>query len=733
MKTKTRKEVLRTALLLLVLFTSMSTWATSGYCGIDSENGGQNVSYELTGSAPKLTLTISGEGTLGPDQPWSQYNNDIRYVVIQEGITCISPDAFKGCSAVTDVYCHADPARLTWDDGDCDDFKGRRATICHVENAADWNRFSEKVNVRFVGGYCGSPSENGGKNLRWDVLSSSYTLKIFKNPDAPGSIFTMADDMDFGAKDFQGVIIEEGVRNIGMHTFEGFGAIRSITIPASVKRIGYCAFLSCSSLSTILVLSTTPPTLETDAFYDIPKNAVFTVRNSKYLSANGWKEMAENTGHYNNYHLTMNVLGDDFQKIPYIDAAGQSATSPLAIPLTGSTSDVVFSYSGDTWYYVSGAVEMSNDLWFDSRHGSTNLILCDGASLTIQGGIYAQNNLNIYAQSGGTGALSITNEGYTEKGIMTDSDITINGGTITVNATGDRSLGILNGGYDSDITINGGKVVAYGKTTGIHSSFGNINLGWTHFGDYICANSYSGKNIHIQDGKTFIYNNGQDLLDNTSIGADIAGKYLFPAVSEVTLQANSDDEGNYWTTFYCGHTSFMADANTTIYKGSVGEDKVLLSAVEDIPKGNAVILKSTEPAITLTLTEPKADFKDNDLQGTDIDMAPPAHTFCMSKGDNGEGFYPISSTDGTIPANRAYLTIADSPCTSIGLDDPFSGDDGYPPTGIAPLSPQRETILSPLGETEGASPYFDLQGRPVSRPTSPGLYISKGKKVKFRK
>ena len=80
-------------------------------------------------------------------------------VTIGSGVTYIGLDAFYQCTAVTDVYCYADPTKLTWDEGECDDFMydGSTKTKCHVTDAT---KFKEKwstgdpevdVNVDFVG------------------------------------------------------------------------------------------------------------------------------------------------------------------------------------------------------------------------------------------------------------------------------------------------------------------------------------------------------------------------------------------------------------------------------------------------------------------------------------------------------------------------------------------------------------------------------------------------------
>ncbi len=93
---------------------------------------------------------------------WSAFSgcSGLTSVTIPNSVTSIGADAFFNCTNCTDVYCYADPSKLTWDDGSCDDFKSDRATNCHVFNASAWSGFTSVVRVTFVGDLTSTVSTN---------------------------------------------------------------------------------------------------------------------------------------------------------------------------------------------------------------------------------------------------------------------------------------------------------------------------------------------------------------------------------------------------------------------------------------------------------------------------------------------------------------------------------------------------------------------------------------------
>ena len=156
------------------------------------------------------------------------------------------------------------------------------------------------------------------------------------------------------------------------------------------------------------------------------------------------------------------AFADNLDPVTYLDADG---TEKSIANYTVVSSDETYWREG--WYVVKGDVDFGQAGL--SIEGDVNLILCDGAKLTIQESIVAyEASITIYAQStgGGMGSLESSDHIYAQ-------DITINGGAIGVGGIGANSTVAINGGavysdggnnmpgiYASAVTINGGEVYA---------------------------------------------------------------------------------------------------------------------------------------------------------------------------------------------------------------------------------------------------------------------------------
>lgn len=164
--------------------------------------------------------------------------------------------------------------------------------------------------------------------------------------------------------------------------------------------------------------------------------------------------------------------------VSYVDENGETQTCNDYTIVTGSTT-TLGNEGREMWYYVDGNVTISGELM---TYGDLHLILKDGATLTVNGGVTIKDeayldeynsNLTIYGQENQTGKLVANG---ISNGIHIDSygALTINGGVVEAIGGVDENSGsvagetqIVTASYGirgTYVIINSGKVTAIGGT-----------------------------------------------------------------------------------------------------------------------------------------------------------------------------------------------------------------------------------------------------------------------------
>lgn len=151
-------------------------------------------------------------------------------------------------------------------------------------------------------------------------------------------------------------------------------------------------------------------------------------------------------------------------------ASGATAT-PTAKTLEDGTYTVVTNeltdFTADKPYVVNSDVTITGDI---NIKGNTDLLLCDGKTLTVNGRIkddfasYTLSSLNIYGQTNGSGKLVIKHSGGgATTSPLTANEINIHGGDINVKTTNIYEYAI----YASEMNIFSGKLKAEAPRSGI--------------------------------------------------------------------------------------------------------------------------------------------------------------------------------------------------------------------------------------------------------------------------
>lgn len=194
--------------------------------------------------------------------------------------------------------------------------------------------------------------------------------------------------------------------------------------------------------------------------------------------------------------------------------------------------------------------------------------------------------------------------------------------------------------------------------------------------------------------------------------------------SSVQLNAVDNIEGiTAIGTFSAPYAAIVPEGVTAHYISSVG-NKAQATAIaegEAIPAGQGVLLTGEAGRVTMApaTTETQAAISGNLLgntaggakaltYGSDYILT----SGTLPNGNQGVAFYPISATDLTVSANKAYLHTEGTNAPALVLSFGEGETDGV--KGIDDVKGKQ-------------APVFDLQGRRVQK-TAKGLYIQNGKK-----
>ena len=239
--------------------------------------------------------------------------------------------------------------------------------------------------------------------------------------------------------------------------------------------------------------------------------------------------------------------------VPYVDAAGTAQTPVTDYSLV--TADTTALTAG--CWVVSGNVTNNNGL---TVSGNVDLILCDGATLTVTKGVAVQSGktFTVYGQSGQTGKLTANQSTNSEtgysllSGIGGDSNgmgnVVINGGAVEATGAFDGAgIGRSNGWTSGRITINGGTVTASsGDTNG--PGIGGSNAVITINGGTVSATAHGSNTSAIggalSNDTSSVTINGGNITATGSVGigganATVTLSYGDGADDRVSITASS--------------------------------------------------------------------------------------------------------------------------------------------------------------------------------------------------
>ena len=269
---------------------------------LNSGECGENVYYSYD-SATK-TLNIYGEGVINYANPWSSFEDDIRYIIIEPGVSYINDENFNGCSSLTSVKIASSVAHIG-----SESFNGCTSlTSVHITDLAAWCK-----------------------------------IEFYDNP------LVYAHHLFLNDNEITDLVIPNSVTSISYHAFHGCSSLVSVTIPNSVTFIGGYAFDGCNGLATVISEIENPFVIENSVFDGIPSDAQLIVpkgAKAKYQATAGWnqftniveaREEPDLQGQIHKDDIYYKVTGSGEAEVVSVEEGEKSVSVPSTISHNNTT------------------------------------------------------------------------------------------------------------------------------------------------------------------------------------------------------------------------------------------------------------------------------------------------------------------------------------------------------------------------------------------------------------
>ena len=713
--------------LLLFLFALLPMLAmadASGWCGT-------NVTYTFDSSTG--TLTIQGSGAMTnyypySDAPWYSYENDIKTVIIEEGVTSIGAWAFYRCSSLTSVtignsvtsigerafsYCSGltsvtIPNSVTsigeWAFSDCSSLPS--VTIGNSVTSIGSGAFSncsglQKVVVPNIAAWCGINFGNYESNPLYyahHIYSDENTeIKELVIPDGVTSIGSRAF---YGCSGLTSVTIGNGVTSIGQYAFRNCSGLTSVTIGNSVTSIGQDAFSGCSGLTSITIPNSVT-SIGSSAFYRCSGLTSVTIGNS--VTSIGQDAFSGCSG------LTSVTIPNSVTSIEWNAFSGCSGLSSVTIG-NGVTSIRGFAFSG-----CSGltSITIPNSV---TSIGSGAFNGCSGlSSITVAQGntkYDSRDNCNAIIESASNKLIAGC------KTTIIPNSVTSIGGYAFYGCSGLTSVTIPN-----SVTSIGERAFHYcsGLTSVISKIETPFAFGLSAFNNIpntcVLTVPYGTRDAYIAAGwTTSVFRGGVVEIDNVAIAME-TGSGADRTMIGYSSQYSLDFTG-------------INDVRAYIAIGFTDTKNVLMARVNVVPANTGIVLKSDVAGVEVEVPITTSDVYYANLlkpavNNVTIEPTEGNYTNLMvGKLANDEmGFVTLPSSDTY--SNKCYLQVP-----TAFYNGPASARDGG--MEIVFVDDETTDIRSLMHNGSATNDaYYDLQGRKVI-PGKKGIYIHNGKKVIVR-
>ena len=293
-----KSKLLRLAAVSMILMTVL------GACDKDESGKTGNIKWKLDKEG---TLTIRGKGAMPENNlSWYLIEDKINALVIEEGITDISPWAF--CLPNLTSVTIANTVTNIGEGAFCGCPRLRSISIPNSVKTIGNSVFASCISLNSV------TIGNSVTSIGDETFSNCQSLNSI---NIPNNVITIGGKIFFNCSQLTSITIGNNVTNIGKRAFlsctnlisvtipnkvitieeETFANCRNLTtviLPNSVTRIVGSTFRSCENLTSITCFNPVPADIDLWTFRDINKSActlkVPTSAISAYQNAYEWKD-----------------------------------------------------------------------------------------------------------------------------------------------------------------------------------------------------------------------------------------------------------------------------------------------------------------------------------------------------------------------------------------------------------------------------------------------------------
>lgn len=231
--------------MVLTLLPGTAKAADSGSCGTNANWSLENGVLTISGSGAMSNYSgWYGSGSPGfeTDAPWNAIRNNIKEIIIQEGITAIGSYSFCNCEMLSQITIPNSVGKIGRDS-----FRGckqlRNIVIPEGVTTIDVNMFNGCENLT------GAEIPDSVTRIEAQAFAGCESLTNITLPEHINYIGQAA----FVSAGLTSVELPEGLTTIAKYAFDRCTNLKDVTIPSSTISIGDDAFSYCTSLTAITI------------------------------------------------------------------------------------------------------------------------------------------------------------------------------------------------------------------------------------------------------------------------------------------------------------------------------------------------------------------------------------------------------------------------------------------------------------------------------------------------